>query len=189
MTAILVSPHNDDETLFASFLILRHNPDVVVCLYDSDVRAAETREALSQLMVPEGKFFQWHYATSKPDWASIRQSIHSLADFYDRAFAPKPQFEVNGHSPDKLPRTGWGILQHDMIGMYVVEAFGPSRTTFYQTYARWDGKTREGRESPCEPHWIAAKLRALACYGSQHREPSTRTWFLDNDLREYLADG
>ena len=185
MTAILLSPHCDDETLFAAYTCLRHRPYVVTCLYPADGdRVLETEAALDVLGC-EGE--QWGITAANPDWRQIDAHIARAASVYDTVFAPQPNHAENGHDPDRLPPRGFGILHHDYVGAAALRAFGPDRTVLYQTYTRWGGGRTRGTTVPYEPSWPGRKLRAMACYESQVNDPATQPWFANDWLEEWYA--
>lgn len=187
MTALLLSPHNDDETLFASFLAIQHRADIVTCLRSQvqyvrySIRASdrerETIEAVETLGLRRP--IQWPFLDDSPDWQAIEQEMRALdvpsvfAVPYDRVFAPA--LEDDGHE------------HHNRIGALALEVFGPDRVTHYLTYTRSGGRSRNGVEVVPEPDWIERKHRALACYRSQIAEPSCREHFL-RDIREYVVE-
>lgn len=183
MTALLLSPHNDDESLFAAATCVIHDPHVVVVLRSqlqqirgtgitAATREAETDRALSQLDVTTWE--QWPYSDAAPDWAAVEAAMRELDEqrHPERVFAPA--VELGGHD------------QHNQVGDLAHAVFG-DRVTAYLTYVRGHGRSRSGNEVPFEPDWPVRKLRALACYRSQIVEPSTRDWFLDGTLREWYA--
>lgn len=182
MSAVLFAPHRDDETLFASFTCLREKPDVIVCL-DAGGDVTETNAAMEVLGCV---WMQWPFRAQHPDWDSIREQIAIQALEYDHCFAPEPAWVANGHEPHRATPDGWGVLQHDRIGQFALEAFGPDRFTGYHTYTRWGGKVREGIEVAYEPEWLLFKLRALACYRTQIMYEATAPHFAA-DLSEWYA--
>lgn len=181
MTALLLSPHNDDETLFCSWTILRHRPHVVTCLKSylqeerggpsHRVREEETQRALFHLQAPTWQ--QLPVRDDAPDWDMLQSLINEIAKDqpWDVVFAPA--VEEDGHD------------QHNEVGRQAVEAFGKRIVTPYLTYRRGHGKSRGRNEVPFEPLWVALKLRALAEYESQIEVENTRTWFVDESLREW----
>lgn len=183
MSSVLFAPHNDDETLFASFTCLAANPVVIICLHADDARVQETKCAMEEL---GNVWIQWPFKTADPDWAAVCQQIALMAEEYEHCYAPQPAFIANGHDSGKATPRGWGVLQHDRIGQFALEAFGPERFIGYHTYTRWGGKVTEGVEVPYEPEWLLKKLRALACYRSQILLPATAPHFAES-LREYVA--
>jgi LmbE family N-acetylglucosaminyl deacetylase len=178
--SLLLSPHNDDETLFASFTICRWKPLVVVCLKSqiqadrggptASVRERETSAAMQILGVP---WKQIQEPDVDPDWGKVGDAIEELTvrmPNLERIFAPAR--EDGGHE------------QHSAIAELAYELFG-AVVESYLTYRRGHGKST-GAEVPFEPEWAARKLRALACYRSQIEVENTRSWFVDSTLREYV---
>jgi LmbE family N-acetylglucosaminyl deacetylase len=181
---LFLSPHNDDETLFGSFTILRHAPHVVVCLR-SDVqekrggppasrRESETDRALFWLRAPSWE--QLLTLDTDPDYGP------KLVDDFERL--------DKTHRPEKV----WtpaieneGHEQHNGVTLAAMIVFG-ERLQPYMTYQRGNLGSR-GVEVPFESSWIESKLRAMSCYGSQHEIENTRPWFLDATLREYVPLG
>lgn len=163
---VLLSPHNDDETLFASFLILRHQPHVIVCLHSevqkqygitSAQREAETDAALATLGVPT-QFEQWGIPDVDPDWWEVGRRVGVLAANFDRCIAPADE--------------AGAPFQHREIGRMALARFGPKRVTSYTTYRAGGVRSTDGTLVPFEPEWLPIKHRALACYRSQMDTPS-----------------
>lgn len=189
MKTVLLSPHHDDETLFAAFLAQEHQPDLVICTRAEvqgdrglpirhEHREAETRAAWGFLSDGTGSITQWGFSDNeaRTDWLALGTAVHRLAASYDRVIAPAP--ETIGYE---------GHAHHNYVGNAALEAFGEARTIQYLTYTRKHGRSTWGRPVEIKhPDWIIAKLRALACYPTQIREPSTRPWFL-GELTEYVA--
>lgn len=183
MTALFLSPHNDDEALFGAYTLLREAPDVhVVVVLKSMVqesrgtgithwmREQETNAALVQLGGGRINWKQWSGACNDqdPDWNVVRAAVLSLAwtplfdgGHYDRVYAPAP-YEEGGHP------------HHDMIGQIALDVFrDEAEVTLYHSYRNGRGR-EEGTPVPVEdPDWIRRKLLALACYGSQIRLENT----------------
>lgn len=182
MSATLLAPHNDDETLFASYLVQKFRPRVFVCLrsqvqYDrygitAERRERETKAALRELGLGKTRdYLQLGELDSKPRWHLLRRELTAVVPRSGPVFAPA--YEDGGHE------------QHNELAVIARDLFG-SRVIAYATYVRGQEKTRSKTEVVPEPAWIVGKLRALACYRSQIEEPSCRPWFL-GDLREYLV--
>lgn len=192
MRTLLLAPHADDETLFAAFTILKFVPDIAVVHVPRDddeqrERMSELRQALVELGV--GTAVHWvggyegEQCHSLRSWLEQRcppRSIHERAQsddvvYFDHVFAPA--VERDGH------------VEHNRVGKAALEVFGEDRVTSYLTYTRTGGRSRDGREVPYEPEWIARKLCALAAYRSQHAHPARAPWFVDLiDLREWYAE-
>ncbi len=168
-TGVLFAPHNDDETLFAAFTVLKHRPMVVVCFQssgdygDAATREAETRDAMNVLGA-EG-VEQWRGG----DIESQMREFDALAR-PTHVWAP----DVDASHPD-----------HRTVASAAARVFG-DRVVTYHTYR--DGeKVRRGQPVEFEPVWVQQKLRALARYTSQITHPRAHQFFVD-DLREYYGD-
>lgn len=184
MTALLLAPHADDETLFAAYTLMRYRPHVVVCLKAGDRSGRETEEAIAELGLdpyghiddaePGAGLEQWPYAEERPIPNDLLELLWTRRDEYDRVFAPA--VEEGGHE------------QHNEIGRIAVTVFGVGRVTGYLTYTRAGGRSTWGTLVEPTTDWIAMKLRALSCYQSQIDRDATRPWFYDQlDLREWVA--
>lgn len=187
MTALLLAPHCDDETLWASFLCLKYQPRIVVCTMPRvqeawDVsaveREVETSQALQILGIDEWTQLQFLDTDAADDLRAgltewLAQGVARALLGIDTVIAPA--YEDGGQA------------QHNAVAQAATDVFG-SRVIRYLTYTR-DGRSKDGTlVDPDEPEWIALKLQALACYRSQLRVPNCRPWFYDQlDIREWLA--
>jgi LmbE family N-acetylglucosaminyl deacetylase len=182
LTALLFQPHSDDAALFAAFTCLHHRPHVVTVLASqlqwdrgTGIKAAE-REAEDACAIESlgCTVEHWPYPDSAPDWGAVENAMRLVDERLqpERVFAPAP--EPDGHE------------QHNAVGNLAHDVFG-QRVTGYLTYRREHGRSRSENEVAFKPSWPALKLRALACYESQIQEPSTRAWFLELCLREWVA--
>jgi LmbE family N-acetylglucosaminyl deacetylase len=152
--AVFLSPHNDDETLFGSFTLLRERPRVITVLRSHvqeqrgtgvtyQEREAENAAALEVLGIAEWE--QWTYPDDDPPWSEIRDRLASVPA--ERVYAPA--IERRGHA------------HHNAIGE-LANAAWPGKVIHYTTYTTW-GRTRRGDEVPWEHEWVLLKLRALSC--------------------------
>ncbi len=174
MNALCLEPHQDDTVLFNAFRCIEHKPLVVTVLASqlqedrgtgitNGEREFENKKALAVLGCENE---QWTETDAAPDWDATERKLRTLEA--EIVFAPA--VEEGGHD------------QHNAVGELALSVFG-DRVQPYYTYVRGAGKTT-GREITPEWEWIVLKLKALACFGSQIREPTTRPWFL-GDLREW----
>jgi LmbE family N-acetylglucosaminyl deacetylase len=166
---IFVSPHNDDETLFGAFTILREKPHVVI-VYDSyvqknrgflptvDQRRRESLDALEILGVPKEHV---HFLGFRDDCtvssSDIARRIELLTggEKIEELFLPAQ--EADGHPQHNIVS---GV--HFYGGLVSVPL-----PCHYLTYT-FNGKSKSGLCVPLEhPGWIKKKLQALACYESQ----------------------
>ena len=183
MKPLLLVPHNDDETLFASFLMQKHRPNVVV-VYQSVVqeangiaagtREAETAAALDVLLYGGAEWVQgsWPDDGSVPDEQLAEWLSTVIFDRFGLAPVIIPAFSPRGHRDhNQLCRVADGVFT-DVLARYL-------------TYDYDGPKQRRGVEVEPEPEWILRKLRALACYRSQVLLGPHRFWL--EDLREYVT--
>jgi LmbE family N-acetylglucosaminyl deacetylase len=179
---ILLSPHNDDAELFASYTCLRYRPLVIVCLRSFveaqwpngptyETREAETKAACNVLGC---RYEQWEYPDNNPPWDDMRSELEALNALHapDRVWAPLP--EPGGHP------------HHNAIGEMARELF--PNVTFYATYTHERGKTATGTLVEPQPGWEAVKRQAMSVYVSQATHPSTQASFNEWPIDEYLTE-
>jgi LmbE family N-acetylglucosaminyl deacetylase len=183
VSAIFLSPHNDDETLFGSFSILSERfPTVIVCLrsqlqlawgVNSDTREAETHAACEIL---GAQYIQLSEPDENPNWRAVANSLRAIVE-------SEPEIERI-----YVPAGGKGVPeQHAKVGELAAELFPEIPLARYLTYRGSAEKDRSGVEVVPKPWMIEFKLRALAVYISQHEiESGSRRHFME-DLREYVA--
>lgn len=183
MTALLLAPHNDDETLFAAFTIMRFRPTVLVCYrsakqkrdgIDWQRRQGETELACRILGAPAVM------SLSLPDTAPDEEAevvLRTTFEGIDRVrdghvFAPA--VEDGGHE------------QHSLVGRVALDVFG-DRVVPYLTYRRGHGRSTSEWPAPFLPEWPASKLAAMSMYRTQIAWPGTTPWFVDYGLREFYG--
>ena len=188
MNSVLIAPHNDDETLFAAYTIMRERPHVIVALSDPHngrKREQETRTAVDWLTAGRSSVEHWGFDCSCPDWEGLSSAIGELAR-YDRVWAPAVVGEASGYVLGEAPENGWGVLQHEHLG-WLAQNILRARVRRYCLYTRWHGRHKVREIVPTGVE-IARKLVALSCYESAIADRATRSWFYENlDLREWTA--
>ena len=180
---LLISPHNDDETLFTAYTLCAERETIqVVVVFDGYIqtlrgepvthlkRHAETLAAMKELGVVHTPIFG-ECNDAQPAWERVENLFRGLRSSFDPVTTYIPWQEPGGHE------------QHNMVGRIAERIF--NRCTHYTTYSR-TGKTIGSRVVIPEPDWIARKHRALACYTSQIRVENCREHFT-RDMREYYA--
>jgi LmbE family N-acetylglucosaminyl deacetylase len=184
MGALLLAPHGDDETLFASFLCLRYRPRVIVCTTPriqeqwgvfAAEREAETEAAMKILGCEwvQLSFLDTAGAEIRDPLAHWLELDIEMSGMPDVVIAPSCERD--------------GQEQHNAVAVAAIRAFG-ANIIRYLTYTRSGGRSRDGTlVEPDQPEWISLKLQALACYRSQMRVPNCRSWFEQPDLREWIA--
>ena len=188
MRALLLSPHHDDETLFASFLCIRYRPTVVICFgrseangVPSSTRSSEFVQAMGLLDVPQVR--EWPLSDVSTTAEELEAWMIGLRDpaggeDWDIVFAPAVE-------PRRRPK-GHGHPQHDLVGRLTDNVFGDLQIEHYLTYTTPPlYRSRWGEEIEYEPEWLFRKHAALACYRSQAATLSYRHFA--EDMKEYLA--
>jgi len=167
---LLIAPHADDETLFASYLAQRYGAHVLV-VYDEG-RDVELEHATTwlgcvpmQLPVEKG---------AHPDVVASYLRGYVSGD-YDRFIIP--DVEEYGHE------------EHNLVGSLAVELIPiDAEVIRYRTYSPRGTRSHGTPVVPERPEWIARKLAAMSCYRTQIEDVSTRPWFYDLlDMREWTS--
>src|ERR1041384_7423346 len=156
---LLLSPHNDDESLFAAYTLMRERP-LVIIVTDSDAHLAagitaherreESRRACELLGVPV-VFLGLKDGALEQHKADLELRLAPFASqSWTHIYAPAIQ---GGHK------------DHDAVGDVVSSMF--SSVSYYATYALRELFTPFGKEIEPTREEIDLKNRALDCYPSQ----------------------
>ena len=157
---MLLSPHADDECLFAFYTMMRLEADVLLCLNDDPARELEFHAAMD---VAGRTRSVLNASDSEPDWNDVRWQIECAASLYDVLIAPA--YESGGHE------------QHNRIAL-IVNELGHPNVERYLTYRRGHGRSIGGTNvTSDDPGLRDLKLEALQCYVSQWENPATSPWF------------
>src|SRR5262249_10082060 len=175
---VFLSPHNDDETLFGAFTIIREKP-LVVIVYDSYVqpnrgqikatagaRRSESVRALKVLGAAPPALLGLR--DDSEDGDALRAALQPFGGA--QVWAPAVEEEGNRH--------------HNLVGEAAAMLFGSS-VCHYMTYTS-RGKSVGSRRVIPHWSWIPLKLRGLGCYQTQLEIPQTRPYFLDSQEEYYL---
>lgn len=159
-----MSPHFDDETLFASYICLREHPLVLFC-FDGAPRhgSFETRWAEAQKAT----------AILGCESLALRESPENLTERLS-SFDPE-------HVWAPWAEDG-GIWEHNIVGD-AAQFLWLDRVSFYTTYTP-DGRTTLGTPVEPLPNWIGLKRSAIGCYQSQLTNRLTRPHF-ERGMDEY----
>jgi LmbE family N-acetylglucosaminyl deacetylase len=174
---LLLSPHNDDAVLFASFTLLRECPLVVTC-FDSHVQesrgagiTAEQRRAEDQaaMRILGASVEFLGLRDSDPQFITVPAMRALLAAYGQPEMVYAPMWEREGHS------------HHNLVSGVAAGVF--DHVTYYTTYTT-SGKSR-GKPVEYALGWLAKKLRALACYESQIGLANCHEHFLRDQIEYY----
>lgn len=157
---LLISPHNDDESLFAAYTLIRERP-LVIIVTDSFVqwnrgdsitaqqRWDETVRAMEYLSCPTVRLGIKDTELTKE---RLKEELKRFCGF-DKVYAPAKQ---GGHP------------HHDLCAEVVMELF-QDRASYYTTYTKTDLYTTGDIEIKPTQEEIELKNKALSCYESQIR--------------------
>ena|SRR3990167_9831140 len=171
MKSLAIIPHEDDESLFLAYTLMRERPLVLVVTSGwiqylrgnlgchEDTRRAETVRAMEILGCPVA--FLGIKDTELTE-ELFRKRIGPFARLeFERIYAPA----IQGGNP-----------QHDLIGKIAGQSF--SNCTYYTTYTKTELWTKGEIEVVPTEEEKALKIKALECYKSQINLGATRPHFL-----------
>lgn len=168
MSALLLAPHADDETLFAFYMLLRDNAHVVVCLDSGERRWLELECAMR---VADRHYTEIREPEKSPDWEKVRERIKRLiAEGYTTLIAPAYYSEGHEHHNEVALIAG-------TLGLPV---------TWYHTYRRGESRSINGQAIIATGAEMELKRRAMDCYVSQKEDPKTEPWFRAGWQIEYI---
>jgi LmbE family N-acetylglucosaminyl deacetylase len=166
---LLLSPHSDDECLFAAYTIMREKPLVVV-VTDSDLQlehgitAADRWEESIRgchVLGVSVEFLGLQDRSLTDGAARLRERLGPYASRdWKRVYAPA----IQGGHPD-----------HDALGKVASSMF--PRVSHYATYADGEFFTPDGKEVEPTLEEIDLKNKALDCYPSQVGLPANKQHF------------
>lgn len=175
---VLLSPHNDDESLFAAYTIMREKP-LVIIVTDSDLQEGVTAQARRQetlraceILGVAVEFLGLQDGSLREYDLTQRLLLQNTAN-WQHVYAPAIQ---GGHS------------DHDVVGQVASRLF--SSVEYYSTYTG-DNYNPFGQHSiiPMQVE-INVKNAALACYESQLKIERIRIDHFDmvQGKPEYMND-
>lgn len=176
---LLLSPHNDDEALFAAYTLLRHRPLVLTCLDGArkasyptvSQRVAESAAAMTMLGCDYDHL--WIPVDDRGWQEEVESRVALRGIDPEHVWAPFP--EPDGHR------------HHNRLGELATRLW-PGRVSFYSTYTHTDAtgvrRSTQGSPVPYENGWPELKRRALDCYRTQIEREGTRMHFTQ-PLDEY----
>lgn len=167
---LFISPHNDDESLFGAFTLMREHPLVLVVTdgwiqfnrgdrgCHADIRREETIKAMEILKCPVT--FLGIKDTELTEGILTKRLIDFQHLGFEKVYAPAIQ---------------GGNWQHDLIGLVAGRTWSNIRR--YTTYTKTELWTKGEEEIIPTKEEIELKEKALWCYQSQINLPATRPHF------------
>lgn len=172
---LFISPHQDDETLFGAYTIMREKPLVIVCTdsyiqelrgdgITNEERTNESKRAMELLGV-EVEFL--HIPDNNVSFDILKDKLKD----YDAEIVYAPAIELGGNPT------------HNLVGKVADELF--NNVKHYMTYGSADLTKTKGSELviPTEEE-RELKIRALACYPSQMRTQCVN-FFININILNY----
>lgn len=166
---IFLAPHNDDESLFGAYTLMRHKPFVIIVTdsyiqpdrgdlgCSAETRRQETIEAMKLVGCPVV-------------FLGIKDSELTEEILKERLqyFNPETIY---------IPALQGGNAQHDLVNKVALELFGRNKCEQYCTYTKTELYTTGNWEiAPSQPE-VELKNKMLNCYQSQLNLPSTAPHF------------
>jgi LmbE family N-acetylglucosaminyl deacetylase len=160
---LFLSPHNDDETLFGAFTLLRERP-LVVIITDSFIQEQRDARITWQRRRRETMDAMTHLGCSTV-FLGLRDDLLRQVDI-ETALR-----NFSGFEEIYAPARQGGHPHHDMVHDAAQAVFRDGRTrpvTLYSTYSKFRFYANEGERAIVGnvAEWIL-KRSALACYPSQ----------------------
>lgn len=165
---LFISPHNDDETLFGAFTLIREKP-LVVIVTDSwkqfnrgeNIRADQRWEETTRAMQILGcSVIRLGIRDDIIDDWAVEEKLKRFSNF-ETVYAPA----IQGGNPD-----------HDLVGKTATDIF-PFDIIRYATYTPTNLYTTGSIEIKPTPGEIEIKNKAMDCYISQINLLATKPHF------------
>jgi LmbE family N-acetylglucosaminyl deacetylase len=165
---IFLAPHNDDETLFGAFTLMRVKP-LVIIVTDSYIQpergdvgcTAEIRrqETIEAMKIAECPVLFLGIKDTELTEEVIRERL--------QYFNPEQIY---------VPAIQGGNAHHDLVGKVAMDLFG-KKCERYTTYTKTELYTTGNYEVKPTPVELEKKDRMMDCYNSQWELPSTLPHF------------
>ena len=173
---LFLSPHNDDETLFGAYTIMREKPLVVICT-DSYIEQERGDDATTQQRIDETKKAMKLAGVEVeflhiPDKSILDISLVMKLREYKADIVYAPAIELGGNGT------------HNLVGEVADRMF--KNVKHYMTYGYTNYTKTKGSELiiPTEKE-KALKEKMLRCYPSQLKIKTTAPFFTNKDVLEY----
>jgi glycosyltransferase involved in cell wall biosynthesis/LmbE family N-acetylglucosaminyl deacetylase len=166
---IFLATHNDDESLFAAYTLIRQKPLVIVVTEsdiqpergdigcDADTRKKETIAAMKLASCPVL-------------FLGIKDTELTEENLRERLQYLNPETIY-------IPALQGGNPQHDLVNKVALEVFGRNKCEQYTTYTKTELYTKGSWEIAPTHQEMELKNKMLDCYVSQLNLPSTKPHF------------
>lgn len=164
--SLLIAPHSDDEALFASYLLMREKPNVIV-VFDGtsheekfgvtiEQRREETRNAMKMLDI-------------RVDFLGLSEDLDDktiiIRSFLDNMQNHNGMFKSTNRI--YVPAKQGGHLQHDIVCEAAQYVFGEGKLLYYSTYQKDNLEPVGELEIKPTRDEELLKNKMLECYSSQ----------------------
>lgn len=167
---IFLSVHNDDETLFGAYTLMRHKPLVIV-VTDAYIQAMRGDE--------DCEYWQRQNETIEAmKLAGCPVLFMAIPDQYLTEDILRERLQHLNPETIYIPALQGGNPQHDLVHKVALEIFGRNKCEQYCTYTRTELYTTGGWEIKPTHQEMELKNKMLDCYQSQINLPSTAPHFL-----------
>ncbi len=168
---IFLAPHQDDESLFGAYTLMRHKP-LVISITDSWIQpdrgglyAGCTAYTRQQETIAAMKLAGCPVVfLGIPDKELREERLRERLQFFN----PETIY---------IPALQGGNAQHDLVNKVALELFGRNRCEQYSTYSKTQLYIPEGYEIKPTQIEMELKNKMLDCYTSQINLPSTAPHF------------
>lgn len=166
---LFISPHNDDETLFGAFTLMREKP-LVVIVTDSYIQQNRGED-----ITPQQRFQETVNAMKILGCPVIRLGIRD--DIINELAVMEKLACFKNFEMVYAPAIQGGNPHHDLVGKVALEVF-KHKIRQYCTYSATELYTTGVHEvAPYSEAESLIKAKALACYESQIQLPATAPHF------------
>jgi len=167
---LAIIPHNDDDSLYLAYSLMREKPLVVV-ITDSHIQPERGDKGCSAEERREETIRAMEILKCPVVFLGIKDTELTKENFTERI---RP-FVGLGFEKVYAPAIQGGNWQHDIIGKVAKELWPDC--ICYTTYTKEELWTKGKTEIIPTPEEIELKEKALWCYQSQINLPSTRPHF------------
>ncbi len=166
---IFLAPHNDDESLFGAYTLMRHKPLVIV-VTDSWIQPSRGEQGCEDWQRRNETIEAMKLAGCPVVFMGISDVALTEEILRDRLkfFNPETVY---------IPAQQGGNKQHDLVNKVALELFGRSRCEQYSTYSKTQLYIPEGYEIKPTQIEMELKNKMLDCYTSQINLKSTKPHF------------